>query len=124
HRPARFGVPRHRGPGRGARDAHRPHLSHRSRVRAHRGKALGARRKNRTHEMSARLGPLGHATGYPDRYDPSLLFAVARAPQRQDIGIGDALPFTGSDVWTAYEHTWLDSGGKPCIAMLSLVVPG
>lgn len=69
------------------------------------------------------LGPLGHATGYPDRYDPSLLFAVARAPQREEIGIRGALPFTGADVWTAYEHTWLDNGGKPRIAMLSLEVP-
>jgi 7-cyano-7-deazaguanine reductase len=69
------------------------------------------------------LGPLGHATGYPDRYDPSLLFAVSRAPQRAAIGIGDALPFTGTDVWTAYEHTWLDARGKPRIAMLSLAVP-
>jgi len=73
--------------------------------------------------MSARLGPLGHATGYPDRYDPSLLFSVSRTPQRTAIGIGDPLPFTGADVWTAYEHTWLDGRGKPCIAMLSLVVP-
>lgn len=73
--------------------------------------------------MSARLGPLGQATGYPDRYDPSLLFAVSRAPQREEIGIRDALPFTGADVWTAYEHTWLDAGGKPRIAMLSLEVP-
>jgi 7-cyano-7-deazaguanine reductase len=71
----------------------------------------------------ATLGPLGHATGYPDRYDPSLLFAVSRAPQRAAIGIGDALPFTGADVWTAYEHTWLDGRGKPRIAMLSLTVP-
>jgi 7-cyano-7-deazaguanine reductase len=69
------------------------------------------------------LGPLGYATGYPDRYDPSLLFAVSRAPQREDIGIVDTLPFTGADVWTAYEHTWLDGRGKPRIAMLSLVVP-
>lgn len=73
--------------------------------------------------MSARLGPLGHATGYPDRYDPSLLFAVSRAPQRAEIGIGGTLPFTGADVWTAYEHTWLDRGGKPRLAMLSLAVP-
>jgi 7-cyano-7-deazaguanine reductase len=73
--------------------------------------------------MTARLGPLGQATGYPDRYDPSLLFAVARAPQRADIGIDGALPFTGADVWTAYEHTWLDGRGRPRIAMLSLVVP-
>ena len=73
--------------------------------------------------MTARLGPLGHATGYPDRYDPSLLFPVSRTPQRTAIGIGDPLPFTGADVWTAYEHTWLDGRGKPCVAMLSLVVP-
>jgi 7-cyano-7-deazaguanine reductase len=73
--------------------------------------------------MDTTLGPLGHATGYPDRYDPSLLFAVSRAPQRAAIGIRDALPFTGADVWTAYEHTWLDGRGKPRIAMLSLVVP-
>jgi 7-cyano-7-deazaguanine reductase len=72
---------------------------------------------------AASLGPLGHATGYPDRYEPSLLFAVSRAPQRQAIGIVDVLPFTGADVWTAYEHTWLDGAGKPCIAMLSIVVP-
>jgi len=73
--------------------------------------------------MSARLGPLGHATGYPDRYDPSLLFAVSRAPQRAQIGLRDPLPFTGADAWTAYEHTWLDARGKPCIAMLSIAVP-
>jgi 7-cyano-7-deazaguanine reductase len=73
--------------------------------------------------MTARFGPLGHATGYPDRYDPSLLFAVSRAPQRAEIGIGDPLPFTGADVWTAYEHTWLDARGKPCSAMLSIAVP-
>src|SRR5678815_6180481 len=73
--------------------------------------------------MTARLGPLGHATGYPDRYAPSLLFPVSRTPQRTAIGIGDPLPFTGADVWTAYEHTWLDGRGKPCVAMLSLVVP-
>jgi 7-cyano-7-deazaguanine reductase len=69
------------------------------------------------------LGPLGQATGYPDRYDPSILFAVPRAPQRADIGIGSALPFTGADVWTAYEHTWLDARGKPRIAVLSIAVP-
>ena len=69
------------------------------------------------------LGPLGQATGYPDRYDPALLFAVSRAPQRADLGLGPTLPFTGADVWTAYEHTWLDARGKPRIAMLSVTVP-
>jgi len=67
--------------------------------------------------------PLGHPTDYPDTYDASLLFAVPRAPQRAEIGIGAALPFTGADVWTAYEHTWLDVAGKPAVAIVSFAVP-
>ncbi|MEO5765571.1 MAG: NADPH-dependent 7-cyano-7-deazaguanine reductase QueF [Casimicrobiaceae bacterium] len=68
-------------------------------------------------------GPLGRATGYPDTYDPSQLFALPRAPQRAKIGLGDRLPFTGSDVWTAYDLTWLDPRGKPAIAIASIDVP-
>jgi len=67
--------------------------------------------------------PLGHATDYPDRYDASLLFAVPRAPQREELGIRGELPFAGADVWTAYEHTWLERAGKPCVAILSFEVP-
>jgi len=67
--------------------------------------------------------PLGHATPYPDAYDAGLLFAVARAPQRREIGLGESLPFTGVDVWTAYELTWLDLHGKPQVAIATLVVP-
>jgi 7-cyano-7-deazaguanine reductase len=67
--------------------------------------------------------PLGHATTYPDTYDAALLFAVPRGPQRREIGVSGALPFTGADTWTAYELTWLDSRGKPQIAIATLVVP-
>jgi 7-cyano-7-deazaguanine reductase len=67
--------------------------------------------------------PLGHATGYPDTYDPAQLLAVSRAPQRAALGLTDALPFSGSDVWTAYELTWLDSRGKPEIAIATIEVP-
>lgn len=67
--------------------------------------------------------PLGHATDYPDTYDASLLFTVPRAPQREEIGVGSPLPFTGADVWTAYEHTWLDLAGKPEVAIVSFAVP-
>ncbi|MCC7326684.1 MAG: NADPH-dependent 7-cyano-7-deazaguanine reductase QueF [Burkholderiales bacterium] len=67
--------------------------------------------------------PLGHATGHPERYDASLLFALPRAPQRAEIGITGALPFVGSDRWTAYEHTWLDLRGKPEIAIAVFDVP-
>ena len=67
--------------------------------------------------------PLGHATDYPDTYDAALLFAVPRALQREEIGIGDELPFAGADVWNAYELTWLDPRGKPQVAIASFVVP-
>ncbi|MFO1317325.1 MAG: NADPH-dependent 7-cyano-7-deazaguanine reductase QueF [Burkholderiales bacterium] len=67
--------------------------------------------------------PLGHATDYPDTYDAALLFAVPRAPQRAEIGIGADLPFAGADVWNAYELTWLDPRGKPAVAIASFTVP-
>jgi 7-cyano-7-deazaguanine reductase len=61
--------------------------------------------------------PLGKATDYPDRYDASLLFAVPRAPQRAALGIEGNLPFSGCDVWNAYEITWLDLQGRPRVAI-------
>ena len=70
-----------------------------------------------------KAAPLGHATDYPDTYDPTLLFTVPRADTRETIGIEPPLPFTGADVWTAYEHTWLDAKGKPQIAIVSFEVP-
>ena len=70
-----------------------------------------------------RDAPLGHVTGYPDEYDPSLLFALTRAPQREALGIVDTLPFTGVDAWTAYELTWLDRLGKPAIAIANFDIP-
>jgi 7-cyano-7-deazaguanine reductase len=70
-----------------------------------------------------RDAPLGHATDYPDRYAPSQLYAVARAPQRAALGIRGPLPFAGVDQWTAYELTWLDDRGKPQVAMASFGVP-
>jgi len=61
--------------------------------------------------------PLGKATDYPDRYDASLLFAVSRAPQRAALGIQEHLPFSGCDLWNAYEITWLDPRGRPRLAI-------
>jgi 7-cyano-7-deazaguanine reductase len=61
--------------------------------------------------------PLGKATDYPDRYDPSLLFRIGRSEQREAIGLTGALPFHGVDLWTAYEVSWLDDRGKPQLAV-------
>jgi 7-cyano-7-deazaguanine reductase len=60
---------------------------------------------------------------YIDQYDPGLLCPVPRAPHRREIGIDGALPFTGADVWTAYELSWLEPRGKPRVAMATFVVP-
>ena len=49
-----------------------------------------------------RDSPLGHAATYADAYDPGLLFAVDRAPLRDELGLGATLPFRGVDVCNAY----------------------
>jgi 7-cyano-7-deazaguanine reductase len=67
--------------------------------------------------------PLGKSSAYPDRYDASLLFPIPRAPQRAAIGIGDALPFHGVDIWNAYELSWLDARGKPEVAIGEFRIP-
>lgn len=73
--------------------------------------------------MNADL-PLGRSVAYPREYDPSLLYPIARARAREDLGIApDALPFTGLDRWFAYELSWLDPRGKPVVGALTLEVP-
>jgi 7-cyano-7-deazaguanine reductase len=41
---------------------------------------------------------------------------------KQGITDSKAL-FSGHDIWTAYELSWLDAKGKPCVAIASLYVP-
>lgn len=67
--------------------------------------------------------PLGLASSYPDRYDPEQLFAIPRSKGRTTIGLADDLPFQGEDIWNAYELTWLDTHGKPVLAIAELRVP-
>lgn len=67
--------------------------------------------------------PLGKSTIYADRYDPSLLFPIPRAQKRVEIGLIEPLPFTGVDIWNAYELSWLDPRGKPQVALAEFRVP-
>ena len=68
--------------------------------------------------------PLGRDTEYVTTYTPSLLRSIDRASQRVHIGLDeDTLPFTGEDVWTCYELSWLDAVGRPQAAMIELRVP-
>ncbi|WP_454690939.1 NADPH-dependent 7-cyano-7-deazaguanine reductase QueF [Achromobacter aloeverae] len=75
--------------------------------------------------MTLQDAPLGHEVAYPDRYDPTLLFPIDRAPNRAALGItADSLPFeAGVDIWNAYEVSWLDPRGKPRVALASFGVP-
>ncbi|MBA2815519.1 NADPH-dependent 7-cyano-7-deazaguanine reductase QueF [Candidatus Pantoea persica] len=66
---------------------------------------------------------LGKPTAYHDRYDPSLLQAVPRSLNRTPLGLtSDALPFTGADIWTLYELSWLNSKGVPQVALGEVVL--
>jgi 7-cyano-7-deazaguanine reductase len=63
-------------------------------------------------------------TEYTTTYTPSLLDAVRREKQRASLGITeDALPFRGMDVWNAYEFSWLNTKGKPEIALAQFQIP-
>ncbi len=65
----------------------------------------------------------GKVPAYRDRYDPRLLLPVPRATGRARIGIGRELPFSGLDLWNAYELSWLDSRGKPRVAIATITFP-
>ena len=67
--------------------------------------------------------PLGKPAHYADRYDPSLLFAIPRAPQRAALGIAGQPRFFGADWWTAFELSWLNLRGKPQVAIAHVLVP-
>ncbi len=67
---------------------------------------------------------LGRSSAYPDHYDPTQLFPIARATQRAAIGIEEGkLPFFGADLWTAFELSWLNPHGKPRLAIAHFTVP-
>ncbi len=81
-----------------------------------------------TNESPARTpeqSQLGKAVAYPDQYAPQVLFPIARQPQRGELGMaaGGALPFTGVDLWTGYELSWLNPRGKPQVALVQVTVP-
>jgi 7-cyano-7-deazaguanine reductase len=73
--------------------------------------------------MTPEHSPLGKGTTYTEQYDPTLLFPIARSLAREAIGIGAALPFFGTDIWNAYELSWLNARGKPQVAIATFFVP-
>jgi 7-cyano-7-deazaguanine reductase len=67
--------------------------------------------------------PLGREVAYPARFDPGLLYPIARASAREALGLPAALPFIGHDRWQAYELSWLDPAGKPHVATATFLIP-
>ncbi len=69
-------------------------------------------------------GPLlGRDAPVPDHYAPDILTTIARADARAILGLADELPFTGWDIWNAWDLTWLGAGGLPQTAAAEIRVP-
>lgn len=66
---------------------------------------------------------LGKQTEYQAEYNPELLQAVPRSLNRDDLNLGETLPFLGEDLWTGYELSWLNEKGKPIVAIAEFRVP-
>ena len=60
---------------------------------------------------------LGEKALYVDKYDPTLLEPIPRAASRSVLFGSNKVPFSGGDLWTSYELSWLDSSGKPHVAI-------
>ena len=67
--------------------------------------------------MNPIIMPLNRPTTYASHYNPDLLCPIPRTQQRDKLGLGKKLPFTGHDNWTAYEISCLNPQGKPLIAI-------
>ena len=64
---------------------------------------------------------LGQKTEYASQYDRTLLQPVPRALNRDGLGITQNQPFTiGTDIWTAYEISWLNEKGLPQVAIADI----
>ena len=62
--------------------------------------------------------PLGKEMLYEDRYNKKLLCPLLRSRSRK----GQDLSFFGYDIWRAYELSWLNSQGRPEIAIAHFII--
>ena len=67
---------------------------------------------------------LGQSSQYKSQYDPSLLVREERQSNRTHLNLtDDNLPFTGNDVWNAYEVSGLTDKGLPVTGVAKIVYP-
>lgn len=75
-------------------------------------------------ESGLQYSQLGKETLYPENYDKSVLFRIERAENREKYGIDTLnLPFTGIDVWNAYEISFLTDNGLPVSRVMKMSYP-
>jgi 7-cyano-7-deazaguanine reductase len=68
--------------------------------------------------------PLGKTISASSVYAPEILYAIPREKARETLNVSaNALPFTGVDLWTAYELSWLGANGKPEVAIAEIEIP-
>lgn len=74
--------------------------------------------ENKTSDLLQQLS-LGKQSDYKSNYDADLLDTVPRSLTREALGLSSQtqLPFVGTDIWTGYEVSWLNSKGKPQVAI-------
>src|SRR4051812_13072233 len=72
---------------------------------------------------SVDFSPLGQKTAYISEYDAGLLFPIPRSESRKALCVTEELPFYGVDIWTGYELSWLNSKGKPEVAVAEFSIP-
>lgn len=70
----------------------------------------------------AEASELGKKTAYDQTYNPDRLYPIPREGKRLEIGIKPGtVPFYGFDCWNHYEVSWLNSKGKPLVAIAEIV---
>jgi 7-cyano-7-deazaguanine reductase len=71
---------------------------------------------------------LGKKSDYKSEYDPSLIYPISRAHNREKLTIpknkvNNDLPFFGIDIWTGFEISWLNQKGKPQVFIAEFLIP-
>ncbi|MCK5893003.1 MAG: NADPH-dependent 7-cyano-7-deazaguanine reductase QueF [Endozoicomonadaceae bacterium] len=75
------------------------------------------------HEF-VKISPLGKRSDYISQYDAGLLYSIARVSKWEANGLmAGHLPFTGVDIWNAYELSWLNVRGKPIVTAAVFTIP-
>lgn len=77
----------------------------------------------KSEEENLSEAPLGKSSAYITEYTVGLLFPIPRRRKRDEIGVPQKLPFHGFDTWNAYEVSWLNSKGKPIVAIVQFDIP-